>query len=85
VNALLIIERQPGGRIICEVLRMIGYDRNAKRFLSPYSRCNIPQLSNAIQVDLAHEFPTRSFTPGETLAVLLRRRSGQIATVNHPV
>ena len=32
----------------------------------------MPQLSNTIQVDLAHEFLTRSFTPGETLAVLLR-------------
>jgi hypothetical protein len=32
----------------------------------------MPQLSNAIQIDLAHEFLTRSFTPGETLAVLLR-------------
>jgi hypothetical protein len=30
------------------------------------------QLSNAIQVDLAYEFLTRSFTHGETLAVLLR-------------
>jgi hypothetical protein len=30
------------------------------------------QLSNAIQIDLAHEFLSRSFTPGETLAVLLR-------------
>jgi hypothetical protein len=32
----------------------------------------MPQLSNAIQIDLAYEFLTRSFTPGETLAVLLR-------------
>ncbi len=32
----------------------------------------MPQLSNTIQVDLAHEFLTRSFTPGETLAILLR-------------
>ena len=32
----------------------------------------MPQLKSAIQVDLAHEFLTRSFTPGETLAVLLR-------------
>jgi len=32
----------------------------------------MPQLSNAIQIDLAHEFLTRSFTPGETLAILLR-------------
>jgi RepB DNA-primase from phage plasmid len=32
----------------------------------------MPQLSNAIQIDLAHEFLARSFTPGETLAVLLR-------------
>jgi RepB DNA-primase from phage plasmid len=31
----------------------------------------MPQLSNAIQVDLAYEFLTRSFAPGETLAVLL--------------
>jgi DNA primase RepB-like protein len=30
------------------------------------------QLSHAMQVGLAHEFLTRSFTPGETLAVLLR-------------
>jgi len=30
------------------------------------------QLSNAIQVDLAHEYLTRRFAPGETLAVLLR-------------
>ena len=30
------------------------------------------QLSSAIQVDLAYEFLTRSFTPGETLAILLR-------------
>jgi hypothetical protein len=30
------------------------------------------QLNSPIQVDLAHEFLTRSFTPGETLAVLLR-------------
>ena len=35
----------------------------------------MPQLSNAIQIDLAHEFLTRSFTPGETLAVLLRGES----------
>ena len=27
------IERQSGGRAIREVLRMIGYDRDAKRFL----------------------------------------------------
>jgi hypothetical protein len=33
------------------------------------------QLSNAIQVDLAYEFLTRSFTPGETLAILLRSES----------
>ena len=33
------------------------------------------QLSNAIQVDLAYEFLTRSFAPGETLAVLLRGES----------
>ena len=32
----------------------------------------MPQLKNPIQIDLAHEFFTRSFTPGETLAVLLR-------------
>ena len=32
----------------------------------------MPQLSNAIRVDLAYEFLSRSFTPGETLAVLLR-------------
>ena len=32
----------------------------------------MPQLKSAIQVGLAHEFLTRSFTPGETLAVLLR-------------
>jgi len=32
----------------------------------------MPQLSNAIQVDLGHEFLTRSFTPGESIAVLLR-------------
>jgi hypothetical protein len=32
----------------------------------------MPQLNNRIQVDPAHEFLTRSFTPGETLAVLLR-------------
>ena len=32
----------------------------------------MPQLSHAIHVDLAYEFLTRSFTPGETLAVLLR-------------
>src|ERR1700741_371115 len=32
----------------------------------------MPQLSKAIQVDLAHEFLTRSFAPGETLAILLR-------------
>ena len=32
----------------------------------------MPQLSNAIQIELAHEFLTRSFTPGETLAILLR-------------
>src|ERR1700757_2916210 len=32
----------------------------------------MPQLSHAIQVGLAYEFLTRSFTPGETLAVLLR-------------
>jgi len=32
----------------------------------------MPQLNNAIQIDLAHEFLTRSFTPGETLAILLR-------------
>ena len=33
------------------------------------------QLSNAIQVDLAYEFLTRSFAPGETLAILLRSES----------
>jgi hypothetical protein len=32
----------------------------------------MPQLKSSIQLDLAHEFLTRSFTPGETLAVLLR-------------
>jgi len=32
----------------------------------------MPQLSNAIQIDLAHEFLTRSFTPGESLAILSR-------------
>ncbi len=35
IESLLLddIERQPGGRAIREVLRMIGYDRDAKRFL----------------------------------------------------
>jgi len=32
----------------------------------------MPQLNSPIQIDLAHEFLTRSFTPGESLAVLLR-------------
>jgi len=32
----------------------------------------MPQLKGPIQIDLAHEFLTRSFTPGESLAVLLR-------------
>jgi RepB DNA-primase from phage plasmid len=32
----------------------------------------MPQLNHAMQVGLAHEFLARSFTPGETLAVLLR-------------
>src|SRR5580704_9218400 len=32
----------------------------------------MPQLNHAMQVGLAHEFLTRSFTPGETLAVLLK-------------
>ena len=32
----------------------------------------MPQLKNPIQLDLAHDFLTRSFMPGETLAVLLR-------------
>jgi len=32
----------------------------------------MPQLKSPIQIDLAHEFLTRSFTPGESLAVLLR-------------
>src|SRR5215813_11144211 len=39
---------------------------------SQYSRCNMSPSSHAIHVDMAHEFLTRSFTPGETLAVLLR-------------
>src|ERR1700722_2586014 len=34
----------------------------------------MPQLSHAIHVSLSYEFLTRSFTPGETLAVLLRGR-----------
>jgi hypothetical protein len=32
----------------------------------------MPQHKTPIQLDLVHEFLTRSFTPGETLAVLLR-------------
>jgi hypothetical protein len=32
----------------------------------------MPQIKSSIQLDLAHEFLTQSFTPGETLAVLLR-------------
>lgn len=35
----------------------------------------MPQLSQAVHVDLAYDFLTRSFTPGETLAVLLRGES----------
>ena len=33
VDFVVHIERQPGGRVIREVLRMIGYDRHTKRFL----------------------------------------------------
>jgi len=33
VDFVVHIERQPGGRAIREVLRMIGYDRDIKRFL----------------------------------------------------
>jgi len=33
VDFVIHIERQPGGRVIREVLRMIGYDRDTKRFL----------------------------------------------------
>jgi pilus assembly protein CpaF len=33
VDLVVHIERQPGGRVIREVMRMIGYDRDAKRFL----------------------------------------------------
>lgn len=35
----------------------------------------MPQLSKTIQVDFAHEFLTRSFNSGETLAILLRSES----------
>jgi hypothetical protein len=35
----------------------------------------MPQLKSRIQVDFAYEFLTRSFTPGETLAILLRCES----------
>ena len=46
----------------------------------------MPQLSNAIQVDLAYEFLTRSFTPGETLAILLRSESpAKTAAANREV
>ena len=33
VDFVVHIERQPGGRVVREVLRMIGYDRDTKRFL----------------------------------------------------
>src|SRR5271166_6717253 len=33
VDFVIHIERQPGGRVVREVLRMIGYDRDTKRFL----------------------------------------------------
>ena len=33
VDLVVHIERQPGGRAVREVLRMIGYDRDRKRFL----------------------------------------------------
>jgi len=33
VDFVVHIERQPGGRVIREVLRMIGYDRDTKQFL----------------------------------------------------
>src|SRR5215471_10141203 len=33
VDFVVHIERQPGGRVIREVLRMIGYNRDTKRFL----------------------------------------------------
>jgi pilus assembly protein CpaF len=33
VDFVIHIERQPGGRAVREVLRMIGYDRDTKRFL----------------------------------------------------
>ena len=33
VDFAVHIERQPGGRVVREVLRMIGYDRDTKRFL----------------------------------------------------
>src|SRR5271166_4443451 len=46
--------------------------KRSSSLLNRYSRCNMSQHSNAIQLDLAHEFLTLSFTPGETLAVLLR-------------
>jgi pilus assembly protein CpaF len=34
VDLVVHIERRPGGRTIREVLRMIGYDRNTRRFLN---------------------------------------------------
>lgn len=33
VNVVIHVERQPGRRILREVLAMLGYDRDAKRFL----------------------------------------------------
>ncbi|MGA7316386.1 MAG: ATPase, T2SS/T4P/T4SS family [Silvibacterium sp.] len=33
VDFVIHIERRPGGRVIREVLRMIGYDRDSKRFV----------------------------------------------------
>jgi pilus assembly protein CpaF len=51
------IERQPGGSVVREVLRMIGYDRDTKRFLiEPVFEVQHAQLNHAIQVDLAYEF-----------------------------
>jgi pilus assembly protein CpaF len=48
VDLVVHIERQPGGRAVREVLRMIGYDRETKRFLiEPVYYMEDPHLAEA--------------------------------------
>ena len=74
VDFVVHVERQPGRRIVREVLALRGYDRDAKRFLiEPLFQVNLPQHSAGNGTSTAADLLPRCFAPDETIALLERR------------